>query len=273
MAQQVLCLPRCSLNRFYVDVWQHPRSVGLVSPEAQVQQWQTQPGEPSIWWTLEQKFSNKPFSSKRRNSCRNQQFQDPLAEPPLVSGSFTSYTEETKYDRNGQLIQNSAFETVHGPLVEIEQNRPSVHIEQNVAAIGLTSMTGMQDHVNDSTLWGLPKRCIKLSNIQWERKWYGTCSYYYTRKFDFEIKVDTWDKIINDEGTKCFVGQWLPDEDNPRRLNWTPDDVNFDRTDPRWYMRMIDVAGNPITGPLNGMVTRRLDRCDWSDSQLTDRVL
>jgi hypothetical protein len=49
-------------------------------------------------------------------------------------------------------------------------------------------------------MWGLDVDMVKLSNFSWQRKLYGTCSYYFTYNYDFEIDFDTWAKQIVDYG-------------------------------------------------------------------------
>jgi hypothetical protein len=68
----------------------------------------------------------------------------------------------------------------------------------------------MIDTVNMFPLWGLPPRCIKLSNAPWEKKFWGLCEQYYTLTLEFELRSDTFDKDLNDIGTKVLNGHWNP---------------------------------------------------------------
>jgi len=163
--------------------------------------------EANYWWEVEYTFSTKPpeFGKQR---CNDTQIQDPLLEPMRVSGGFNKFTEEASFDRFGNPLNNSAFEPFRGAQVEFDANRPTVRVEQNVALLGLPTFAPMIDCVNDSTLWGCPRRCVKLSNVSWERKFYGTCYVYYTRVLEFEINFNTWDRDVLDDGTKVLYGHW-----------------------------------------------------------------
>jgi hypothetical protein len=65
----------------------------------------------------------------------------------------------------------------------------------------------MIDTLNDATLWGLPKRCVKLSNVSWERKYYGSnfSNIYYMVRYEFDIDFETFDKEAVNVGTKCLM--------------------------------------------------------------------
>src|SRR5690606_22693106 len=99
-------------------------------------------------------------------------------------------------DRYGNPIKSSSHEQFRGSNVEFDANRPTVWVDQNVSSLGLATFASMIDCVNDRPLWGLPKRRIKLSNVTWERKMYGTCRFYYTRKLEFDIRYDGFDRRL-----------------------------------------------------------------------------
>lgn len=183
--------------------------------------------EPGYWFILENLFTTRPL--KR---CQDSSIENPLAEPQGISGSFVKYTQEVEVDRFGRLVVSSSHERIRG--LERDRNRPTVVIEQNVADLDIDTFAQMVDCCNDATLWGLPPRTIKLSNVTWSRKIYGTCSYYYTRRFEFDIRYETFDFVdVADAGFKKF------------------DDVRFadneeNRADPRKFILAKDGrGGNP----------------------------
>jgi len=167
-------------------------------------------GEPFLHWKVVQKFSTRPL--KR---CNTTQIENPLAEPFKISGGFHKYTKEVNYDRFGHQIKTSSHEQVHGPGVEFDFNRMSVKIEWNVSAFDPNNIATYVDTVNDSTLWSLPKRCVKLSNVSFERKLWGVCNYYFTQSFEFDTDVKTFDRHVMDEGYKCLNGKWATDLADP----------------------------------------------------------
>lgn len=198
-------------------------------------------GDPANFWTAELKFSTKPLYR-----CMDTQVTDPMQEPQKVSGSFVKYTRERRFDRFGYLITNSALEPIRGGDVEFDANRPSIRIEQNVLSLDLPNLGGFVDTVNGYTLWGMPPRTIKLSDISWERKTYGVCNYYYTRTFNFDIDSSTFDRNIGDVGTQVLKGKWDPATGIYHVL------AGADRFNPQHFIRYEDINGNPATVVLNG---------------------
>lgn len=215
---------------------------------------------PNIYWHVTQTFSTKPLE---KGACRDGQFEDPLTEPQKVSGSFVKYTEEATRDKDGNGIVNSAWEQMRGPQVEFDRNRPTVRIEQNVAALNMPLVSLLIDRVNSSPLWGLPARCVKLSGFSWEKKFYGFCYAYYTRVFEFDINYNTFDRTLQDEGTKVLRGQWNsngqyvtvpvgrllgvdipPDPDNPAHF------VRFKDRNNENSRVILNGAGMPYLGDL-----------------------
>lgn len=174
-------------------------------------------------WEIEQTFSTKP--GKR---CQDDTIENPLDEPDGISGSFTKYTEEVSKDKDDDPIKSSSHERYRGSIVEFDANRPTVSITRNVLTLPLSTFAPMVDTLNDATLWGMPKRCVKLSNVSWERQLYGTCTFYYTITYDFDIRYDTFDRVVFDEGTKVL----------------NKDILGADKTNPEHFVRYKDVNGD-----------------------------
>lgn len=222
------------------DIWAGCKQDANVTPD----QWHD--GEHSGFWIVEQVFSNRGDSKR----CKETQIDNPLLEPPRISGTFTKYTEEAFLNRFGAPIRNSAHEQIRGSAVEFDANRPQIKIEQNLASLDLSLLCQMIDRVNDNPLWGLPRRTIKLSNATWEPKYYGQCFKYYTLGLEFDINFETFDRILLDEGTKVLNGQW-----NPTTGNWDLKNINGvapDQNNPTHFIRFTDRKGNPCRVVLNG---------------------
>jgi len=156
---------------------------------------QERKGDPANRWIVEQIFSTKSITR-----CQDTSVESPLDEPDKVSGSFVKFTREAISDKDGDPILNSAHEPIRGPTVEIDDNRPTVRIEKNVSVLPLETFSEFVDTLNDSELWGLPARSVKLSNVSWERKLFGVCFFYYTVIYEFDIDFTTFDRTILDEG-------------------------------------------------------------------------
>lgn len=213
-------------------------------------------GDPTYNWVVEQTFSNKPL--KR---CQDNKIEDPLLEPAKISGSWIKKQREATYDRFGLRILNSSFEQIRGNVVEFDECIDTVTIEQNVPILGLPVFTALKNCLNDSPLWGMAVRTIKFSNVTWERNIFGTCSYYYTRKLEFEIDSRTWDRDVPDEGDKMIDGVWYKNpttgdyEYQPMYINAAEaliEGETISPLDPRNFIRAKDPHDQPFHVQLNG---------------------
>jgi hypothetical protein len=180
-------------------------------------------GHPGRFWKVDQTFSTKPGQR-----CQDQTIEDPLREPPKLSGSFVKYTLEATHDRYGRALKTSSHEPLRGPQVEFDDGRATVKIEQNIRGLGLATITRMYNTVNGYGMWGLAKRCVKLSEFTWERNVRGTCGFYFTRVLGFDIYFNTFDRWVVDEGNMALHGEnkgnsWfvtnLPDGSTPNPAN------------------------------------------------------
>jgi len=193
-------------------------------------------GDPNVWWKVEQTFSTKPVSPQSQR-CNDTTIQDPLMEPQKVSGGFKASKREATEDRFNEAVTTSSREQIRGPHNEWDVNAPNLKIEQNVADLQLSLLVALIDTVNTYPIWGCAPRTVKLSNISWEKKYYGQCFFYYTRTFEFEINPDTWDRDILDEGSKALRGHWDKDTGH-----WVLDPVWID---PGTLMPVYPDALNP----------------------------
>lgn len=167
--------------------------------------------EPNTEWTLDYKFSTKPL--KR---CQDTQIDNPLDEPPRVSGSFLRVAKPLMQDRLGNPILNVNGEPIEG--LTKDEVHPTVVIEQNLPGIDLNLNLEFVDTLNNAALWGVGVEQIKLSSFSWERKLYGVCTYYYSRKLEFEISFGGHHlEDILENGFKVrpgawnAAGHWIPD--------------------------------------------------------------
>jgi len=157
------------------------------------------------WWDMTTVFSTKPI---RR--CNESRTNDPLLEPHKVNGSFSQIMEEAIYDKDNAVIDNSAEQRYTGAIVQSARVRPVVELEMNVAWINLAWMAEYADSVNSNVQWGQPVRTIKCTVGPWERVLYGTCYYYFVVRFTFELRYETWDVKLLDEGTRVKVAGSSP---------------------------------------------------------------
>jgi hypothetical protein len=176
-------------------------------------------------WILTQKFSTKPL-----NRCQTAAIEDPLLEPPKIGYAFNGETKEFTHDRHGNPILNSAMQQVRGKAVEGDDDKITVWIEQNLLTIDNAQLKDFRGALNDSALWGLAAREVRLFRAQIDKLYYGVCTSYYRRRLEFEI--GDFDRRIIDRGTM--------------RLK-----TGGDAADPRDYERAKDSNGENVEMILN----------------------
>lgn len=213
--------------------------------------------EPPQFYQVKKTFSSKPEDLER---CRQLQVEDPLLEPPKISGNFQKYTEEAVYDLYGTAITYSSWERIRGPQNEWDKNRISIKVEQPCASPyqGYQLPATMVDCVNVFPMWGFPPRTIKLSSAPWEKKYYGPCIPYYVRTLEFDVRYsllntgifETWDRYILDESTKVLSGQWQGTV-AAGNLEWVPT-PGANPQNPTHFIKSADVPGNLQKIVLNG---------------------
>lgn len=162
-------------------------------------------GHKVKYWIYDQLFSSRPLTT-----CQDPPIDDPLLQPAIITGGFSPYTREFTRDYFGRPIKSSSHEVPRGQQIEFDDGRHYVKISHNVADLQLALVSDIIKNtpLNDAPLWGAPARCVKLSNWSWERKVNGTCGFYYTRNFEFDVDLNTWDRRILDEGSKVLHGHW-----------------------------------------------------------------
>lgn len=222
-----------------IDIW------AFCTPEVELGIHKEREGDPANTWAMVYTFSTKPPKGKR---CADQQVEDPLMQPFKISGTFSKYQEEVAFDRFEQPVLTSSHERIRG--VQFDANRPTIRIEGNILTLNYALVTSLIDNVNDATLWGLPRRCVKFSNFSFEEQYYGQCYKYYKVSMEFEINANTFDREELDEGSKALNGKW-------NKTTGVYDLVNVagvapDRYDPTHFKRYQDRYGNYTNAILNG---------------------
>ena len=234
------------------DIW------AICIPKIEVRIHDEREGDRSKIWKVIRTFT----TDVNQANCSEETYNDPLLEPDRISGAFVKTTKEATQDRYGNPLVNSAWEQYRGACVEFDDSRPSVVIKQNVLNLQLSTIAQYMNRLNSGTMWGLPARCIKLSNCPWEAIPYGTCGvYYYTRSFEFDILYETFDRDLLDEGTKVLNGHWAnPDGSTGTGAlsQWHLDSINGaapDRFNPSHFIRYKDRNGENTRCLLNGRGT------------------
>ncbi len=232
-----------SWNYHESDTWAYCLPEKEVEPEVE--------GEDSGLYHVTCTFSTKPFTR-----CATTEKGNPLLEPIKITGTFQKYTKAVWQNIDGSTVHTSSLEVIRGSEMDFDFNRPTVKIEMNVGTVQQNLLTRFVDCVNSTIMWGFAPRCIKLSNVSWERLFYGVCNCYFRWSLEFDIKYDSFDKFVVDEGTKCLRGHWKwnapgPTGTNPDNFVWVPD-LAANPNNPRDFIRYTDCFGNPSKVLLDG---------------------
>jgi hypothetical protein len=228
------------------------------TPDLQISYYNRNEGERHKYWTTTQVFSTRPIQR-----CQDSSIEDPLMEPPKISGSFNNVQKEIKEDRNGSQIKSSSHEQITGIMKD--DARPSVIIEWNSASLDLDWIASAINTLNDGRMWGLAARKIKLSNVSWSRQLYGLCNFYYTKRLEFEVRFDGFDSDaigdrIMDTGFRCLRGKWVESGTAGVPPTWEQE-TGLDETNPDHYIRVKDCWEDPapMRVPLDGHGGRLTD--------------
>lgn len=136
-------------------------------------------------------------STMPRVRCADVQRENPLDEPPVLSGSFVQFTKPAEEDKDGKPIVNSVDEPFV-PAVEINDSRDSLVIEVNTLSISLPQRAEAKDRVNKDHIWGLEPRTVLLKRWAWQKMTYGVCNEFIRHTYEFEINYDKWNhKLFN----------------------------------------------------------------------------
>jgi hypothetical protein len=266
--------------RVHSDVWDGPTNVLFTPGLPLYGSWWIVDGDVNLWawrrwdaevkplvsdepnedWDVTYTFSTKwPSPKEGDRPHANDPPGDPRLDPPKVSGSFVRYSQEATNDRFGNPIFNSAYELLRGNQVEFDRNRLQIRLEFNSSYLPLTYLMAMADTVNAYPLWGVPARCVKLSEPDFELSFFGQGTYYWKIKLVFDIDYGTWDRDLLDEGTKCLHGEF---DVGPKGTgNWMLKAVGKDSLgnpippdpyNPQHYSRFKDRNGEPCRVVLNG---------------------
>lgn len=196
------------------------------------------PNEPNEIW-----FVENTFTTRDSQRCQDQSIENPLLEPPRISGGSIKYTKPARRDRFGKLIKSSSNEFLKGSELEFDDNRPQVKIGLNLAFLNLGLLADFMDKLNDRPLWELGPRKVKLSAAPWSRNYFGLCFLYYSIDMTFDINFDTFDIKIPDHGNVCLIQATPPlDPKNLNNYEVCKDIHGENRQDV-----LLDGAGNRLT--------------------------
>lgn len=128
---------------------------------------------------------------------------DPLDEPAQISGSFSKLTRLAEFDKDGELLLNTAFERFR---VEVDDSRINLVIRKNFSSVDFSTWADYRDAVNTDTFWYLGARKWKVENISPELARRGNGSIYFPVTMEFSCNPETWDYVGISEGYYRLLG-------------------------------------------------------------------
>ncbi len=148
------------------------------------------------------------YSSKAKDKVNVTQVDDPLDEPPQISGSFVEYLKIVEKDQANVIVANTVGDVFDPPVMD-EDGRPTIVILKNFAECNLPLYGDYFGAVNLDPFFGLGVRTCRLAGITWGQKYRGSGVPYYPITMTFEIKKDTWDlSILNRGYAELDGGVW-----------------------------------------------------------------
>lgn len=147
-------------------------------------------------------------STQPRIRCADFQRENPIDEPPIISGSFAQFTRPAEKDRDDKPILNSAEEPFV-PAIEVDDARDTLIIEVNTAEIDLQQRADARNKVNSDPIWGLDKRHVKMAQWQWRVMHFGKCNPFINNVFEFHIGDEPWNHKQLDAGFRDLNPFWV----------------------------------------------------------------
>lgn len=157
-------------------------------------QLKSNPDDHKRLWIVTVRYDTEPI---RRGE--DQYLDDPIAEPPVIGGSFVTDRIAVTSDRNGDPVANSAG----GQFEDLERDRSNLTltIQKNFDEWDLTTHVEYIDTVNSSTFFTLSARKWRLTNIRTQQLFRGDATTpYFQVMFEFVSNQDTWDFKPADRG-------------------------------------------------------------------------
>lgn len=201
----------------------------------------------------------KVTHSTRATSRDNTPRENPLDEPPELSGSFVEGSRIVYKDKDGAFIRNSAGQQFVGGL-EQPEGYDTLSYKVNTATIDLALRASLANKVNSAALWGLPARCVWFKQWQWVVRYFGNEDFVAnTMEFYIRPANDPWNEELLDEGDWHYVdaGGGVPavDADGNRVLR-----SFVDPTDLRQVRGLLDGNGFPGNAAAPVTLTKKILR-------------
>lgn len=132
-------------------------------------------------WRVTARYSNKV------NRPDVNQVENPLLRPAEIEYDTEGVPRPAWFDRDGEPVQNSAYERFDPPL-EYEEPRLLIRITKNYATYDALGYLRFHNTVNSQPWFGLPKGRVWCRRIKGRRQ-FESGIYYWPTSFEFLIRV------------------------------------------------------------------------------------
>lgn len=133
-----------------------------------------------VKWHVQVTYTTSPAQRSSNDSRQN-----PLFEPPKISGSFLGGTKEAIRNKDGALIVNTAGE-IYDPSPTVADDIDTLLISFNTAYISLLQRANARGKVNSASIWGLDERMALLYRWDYEILYAGSMP-FVSHRFEFHI--------------------------------------------------------------------------------------
>lgn len=148
--------------------------------------------------SLKQWLCTVNYSTQLVKKCEDFDIDNPLAEPPIISGDFIQGEVLLTKDSAGNDIKNSAEDYYDGLTKEVA--RPSLEIQKNFAYVDLDFLRQYINTTNSGTFFGVAANYWRFTRCRWQRVFRGTCQPYYQVQYGFDLDPDKWQISPVDRG-------------------------------------------------------------------------
>lgn len=142
-------------------------------------------GNERIKWIVTSTHSSVPSDGSNDNQTPR---DNPLEDPPVISGTFNSSTTDAYRDKDENEIRNSAL-GLYNPTPQKDIRVDTLKISYNSANIDLGFRAQYMNEavVNSDTIWGLQARQAKLVRWDYQVLYAGINMSYIKNNFEFHI--------------------------------------------------------------------------------------
>lgn len=168
------------------DYWAFLRSCESGEPSDEIEHYVGGTRYRALVWNPTVVHNSRPTDGSTNPSGGYPGRQNPLNDPPVISGSFVSKRIGVATDKDGEPIIRTNGQ-VYSPLPEINAADDSLRISFNTATIDLSIRSAAQGKVNSASIWGLGARQVRLD--QWSYRVMRSGSFFSYIKNDLEFTI------------------------------------------------------------------------------------